>query len=176
MVGNDSDQISGGGPPRGQWLAVRPYAEQRGFVAPADIEAHRGSATVLVEVLGYPNREDGERPSRPWLKAERSAAEAVFSAMLLRGDAPECEVAVAFPEVNHYVRLIGTVHDGLRPDALSFLVVSGDGAVRSWAESVVNREETDRAQRAIWQKEIEAELDAAAEQDDALDQPDRTDE
>lgn len=154
---------------------VRRYAEQRGFVAPPDVEAHRGARTLLVEVLGYPNREVGERPSRQWLKAERSAAEVVFSAMLLRAGAPECEVAVAFPDLSHYARLIAMVSDVLRPDALSFLVVAADGAVRSWAEFVAHREAADRAEAAIRQTEIEADLDAAAEQH-ALDQPDGSDQ
>jgi hypothetical protein len=154
---------------------VRRHAEQRGgFVAPPDVEAHRGAKTLLVEVLGYPNREVGDRPSRQWLKAERSVAEVVFSTMLLRASAPECEVAVAFPDLSHYARLIGIVNDVLRPDALSFLVVSADGAVRTWAEFMAHREAADRAEASIRQKEIEADLDAAAEQD-ALDQPDGSD-
>lgn len=142
---------------------VRQYAMQRGWIAPADVEASRDDSTLLVEVLGYPNRDDGERPSRQWLKAERSAAEALFAAMQLSVDASDCRVAVAIPEVNHYLRLIGTAMDVLRPDAINFLVVSSDGAVRSWADWSAYRAAIDEAAADAMQREIEAEFDAAAE-------------
>ena len=71
---------------------------------------------------------------RKWLKAERSAAEAVFTAMLLRGNVDDCLVAVAIPEVSHYVRLVSTIQKVLPQERLGFFVISIHGAVRAWDE------------------------------------------
>jgi hypothetical protein len=103
-----------------------------------DVEARRGSTPLLLEVKGYPStvyvrgeRAGQPKPTEPALQARHWFSEALSTTILRKEDFPQAQLAVVFPEVSTYLRLIERSAWALKALGIWVYIVGQGGVVRT---------------------------------------------
>jgi hypothetical protein len=103
-----------------------------------DVLASREGRILAVVVEGYPagtyadpRRATGHEPTSPAAQARHWYAQAILKAMLIRGDHPDYDLAMAFPEATTYRTLTTRSRSCLDRLDIRVLFVSPDGQVQA---------------------------------------------
>ena len=102
-----------------------------------DLVAVSGRRTLMVEVKGYPTTtyargpKAGQRkPTLPVSQARQWFSHALLECLLLRSRYPDAEVAMAFPQMETYLRLIERVRSSLVRLGFGVYVIASDGTAQ----------------------------------------------
>ena len=119
-----------------------------------DLVMSKDQRTRLIEVKGWPTATHRSGPKAGQLKRWRSTmgrnymADLVFSGMLLRSSRPDDEVAIAVPEKETFLTLLGRVRSQLEALGIGAYVIDQDGDVRAFlAVEDVDRGRLERDRR-----------------------------
>lgn len=117
-----------------QGWTVKSRADTAARARGADIIAHIGERTLIVEVKGYPSTVYSRGPqagrlkrTKPRLQARHWFADALLGGMLHRESSPHSEVALAFPDVDRYRKLISRTETALHALGLGVYLVPRNG-------------------------------------------------
>lgn len=111
------------------------HSKERGV----DLEATRGSETLLIEAKGYPSksyrdpRRSGElKPTNPTNQAQHWYSHALLKALRLQTLHSHAKIAIAFPDFPRYQALFRETKLGLEKLGIGVLFVSETGRICEW--------------------------------------------
>jgi hypothetical protein len=99
-----------------------------------DLVAELGRRTLMVEVKGYPTttyargpKAGQTKPTLPVSQARQWFSHAVLECLLMRSKYPDAEIAMAFPQMETYLRLIERTRLSLVRLGFGVYVIASDG-------------------------------------------------
>jgi hypothetical protein len=102
-----------------------------------DIDARLNGKRMLVEVKGYPKnvyqrgpKRGQPKPTKPGLQARHWYGQALLQVLLHKADMPDTQIALAFPDLPLYDKLIARTGSSLESLSLRVYMIAEDGVVR----------------------------------------------